>query len=878
MLPRYKTVLLLICGLVICDLAHGQRISLDFGDVELRVALRIFATQGGVNVVFSERQVAGMRTTCIYGGDREDEALECILKGTSLKAERVRRRQYVLTDLPNQSEPEPSAVLRGFVTDAISGELLTGANIYLPEVRLGTITNEAGYFAMTGLPPTEYTARISYVGYVAVDTILSTASRQDIQILLQPAILFESELTLEAARIKPFAVEPGLLKVPIGTFQRLPGSPGRGDLLNALRWLPGVNRAGSGASGLVVRGSAPDQNLYLLDGVPVYHPWHAFSLVSTFQSETFKNVQLYRGSFPAEYGGRLSAVLDAELKDGSRDKLTAVAGADLLSVRIFAEGPLSERVSMMASARRSYIDQIIGTVQPVSDGTTLDTLRTGYYFWDGSTKVTWRYSNRRRLSLSFYGGRDALDLHLPFDISLDVTSPNFRDWLRPADLFFKVDSYWSNYVANARYQYLYSDDLFLTASIYSSSYLARESIYIQPIVSSSVDSRYRVNLQDNGIKLDIDYYPSFTNQVRVGLRGVRRYFGSSLYATVRRTPRSEETTAQRDRLTVFEVVGYIQDTWKPSPALQVQPGLRVSSLLGNSPVSFEPRLGVRLSAGQFVLRGFSGIQVQYVHRIRDRYSFLYDLVSARWVPASGSEGPSRSYNASLGIATNVDPRVTMSVDTYWHLSRGILLPIDESRNKDGLEGPGIELGTLLGQYVRGEALSYGLECMVRVSRGPWLGWLSYSAGRSHSRTQDESDRIWRPTRYDTPQFLEAVVQRDLKNWFLAVSSTWRSGYPVTIPMARYSVGDILEEEPQRYLYRPHVNNGRLPATLRLGLQAGYTFEAAGAQFNVQAQIYNLTNRLNVVGYAFDPDVDGPVEAEKLYGFRLFPLLAVTVTL
>jgi len=878
MCPKWKSLLLCACWLLVSDAAWAQDIQLNFRDVGLREALVIFAAQEGVDIVFSESQVAGLRATCAYGGGDTEDAIACILRGTPLRAERVRRRQYVLAQVAQESVPAQTGTIGGFVTDAESGEALPGANVYLPDVRLGTITNEAGYFALSDLPRVDYAVRISFVGYASADTVMAANPGPAVQVQLLPAMIMEAEQTVEAARVKPFAVEPGLMRVPTAALERLPGTPGKGDLLNALRWLPGVNRAGSGAHGLVIRGNAPDQNLYLLDGAPVYHPWHAFNLVSTFQSETFKNVRLYRGSFPAEHGGRLSAVLDAEMKDGSREQIEGVAAADLFSARFFAEGPLSDRISMMVAVRRSYLDQLIGKTQPVSEGEVVDTMRTGYYFFDGSAKVSWRPSNRKRLSLSIYGGRDVLDLRLPFDISLDFISPDFQDWLRPSDLFFEVDSHWGNYVANARYQYLYSDHLFVTAALYSSSYIARESIYIQPVVSSSVTSRYDVRLQDNGLKLDVDHYPSLTHQLRAGFRAVRRSFGSSLDAVIKRTPRSTDAMDQEDNLTVFELVGYVQDTWQPMASLQVQPGLRVSALVGNSLVSLEPRLGVRFSVGTVILRGFAGVQTQYVHRIRDRYSFLYDLVSARWVPASGAEKPSRSFNASLGAATNMRPGITISLDAYWHKSSDILLPRDETRNKEGLEGPGIELGTLLGQYVRGQARTYGLECMIRTSYGPWQGWLSYSAGRSESRTPDLRDSAWRPARYDVPQFLEAVVLRDVGQFFFAVSSTWRSGYPITVPEARYAVGDILDDTPRRYLHRPYVNNGRLPPTFRLGIQAGYWFMLEGSRISVQAQIYNLTNRRNVIGRVYDPEGAGPVRADNLYGFPLIPLAAIQFSL
>ena len=491
------------------------------------------------------------------------------------------------------------------MSDATSGELLPGAHVYLPDVRLGTTTNGAGYFAIPRLPVTTYRVGVSFVGFASRDTLIRAEPSAAAVIKLRPITFETPAAEVEADQGVPYAVEPGVMRVPTEALQRLPGAPGEADLLHGLRWIPGVQRAGASASGLVVRGGAPDQNLFLLDGAPVYHPWHAFSLVSTFHSEAFKNVRLYRGSFPAEYGGRLSAVLDAEMKDGNRSNISTTVALGALSARALLEMPLNDRWSYMVSARRSYIDRIIGTTHLVESGGVQDTMRTGYYFLDLSSKVTWRPTPSQKLSFSVYGGRDAWDLRLPFDITADLTSSlRLRDWLRPSDLYFELDTNWGNYVFNLRYQWLFSEQLFLTAAAYSSSYYARERTYIQPITSSAVSSWYTVDLHDKGVKVDVDYYPSPTHQVRTGIRLVHRSFRSELDATIRRSPGAVDQSDQDSRLYAAELVAYVQDTWQPTAELQIQPGIRASILSGGARLLVDPRIGVRYDGGRFILRAF----------------------------------------------------------------------------------------------------------------------------------------------------------------------------------------------------------------------------------------------------------------------------------
>ena len=854
-------------------LTRAQTIQVDVKDEALKESLARFSAEERIDIVFSERQVRGKRANCAYEGEILGDAFACLLSGQGLRAERVRRRQFVLASVSASSSREaetPRGMLRGFVVDAGSEEVLPGAHIYLQSLRIGATTNEAGYFALSSLPREDYSIRFSYLGYASKDTLLS-AGAGPVRVQLRPINLRAEGIVVEAEQAEEYAVEPGIIHVPVHAIEDMPAVPGEADLLQALRWLPGVRKVGSGNGGLIVRGGEPDQNLYLLDGAPVYQPWHALSLISTFQPETFKDIRLYQGSFPAEHGGRLSAVLDAELKDGGNGP-RGLASVGLLSGRFILESPLENGVSAMVSGRRSYLDQLLGTVHPVHDGGVRDTMRTGYYFYDASGKITWRPSQKHRISLSGYGGADVFDLRLPFDISL-----NFADWLKPSKLFFEVGTRWSNRLLNARYQYLYSSRMFLTATAYLSGYSARERIYVQPTVSSSITSDYNVDVLDVGLKVDADYYPSLAHQVRAGLRVVHRRFSSSLDALVRRSPGSTSLTDQESDQRAMELVMYVQDTWQPAPRWQIQPGLRASLLSGSSRLRIGPRLGLRYAAvnNRLILRAAVGAHVQYMHRMRDRYSLLYDLVSSRWIPASKSVDPSTSVHYSLGAVGLFVPGVSLTVDTYWHISERVLLPRDEFQTKDGLEGPGIALGTLLGQYTRGRARAYGLESTLQVERGPWRAWLSYAAGRSESLAPELGETQFRIVRYDVPQSFRGALRRAMRRWEFSLSALWRSGLPLTVPVARYAVGDPLSDEPTRFLSRPSINNGRLPPYLRFDVLVGHRFVIENVRVRIQAQVYNVTARRNIINRVFDPSVEDAVGIRNRRSLPAIPMLEIT---
>ncbi len=402
----------------------------------------------------------------------------------------------------------------------------------------------------------------------------------------------------------------------------------------------------------------------------------------------------------------------------------------------------------MLSGRRSYIDRIIGRSHPVEDDFgRKDTLRTGYHFYDWSAKYSFRPDARSSVSISWYSGRDALDLRLPFDLSLD-----FSSWLRPADLFFEVDQEWGNRILSTRYQRLLSSRLFLTGTLFYSRYRARENALIRPSQASRVASAYRVDLEDTGARVVLDWYPSLSHQVRFGAEAVQHRFDSGIDARIAYTPTLVEPLEEASRTQAAEVSLFIQDTWSPGPTVRVLPGIR-ASWFGSEPfLRVVPRLSVQWVAEPtwVILRAAASSHVQYLQRIRDRNAYLYDLVSSRWIPAQADAPPARSRQVSLGGESHGIPRTVLHVDGFVREGSGTLLPEDNFQSKNGLLGPGIEVATLLGQYDRGEERSRGIEVGTQTRTDRWLIMTSYTRARSENRIAASPKASFRPARFDTP--------------------------------------------------------------------------------------------------------------------------------
>lgn len=860
------------------DTAQAQRIRLDMQAQPLSEALGTLRAQSGIDVVYAQRLVTGTTVSCQYTGARPDQALACLLNGTDLRAQQVRRRQYVLVARSSPSSPAQRQaerqMLAGFVADAETQDALPGAHIYLTELQVGTTTNQAGYFAFPSLPPGRYAARISFLGYEVRDTTLATGQTTRLALTPQPlessGVLIEGVISEEAQERMP-----GMLSVELDQLNQMP-SLGEQDLFQALRWTPGIRKSGMINGGLSVRGSQPDQNLYLLDGAPVYHPWHAFSLVSTFQTGTLKSSNLYRSAFPAEHGGRLASVLDAQMKDGNRTDPHAEVALSVLSGRFRVESPITPSVSFMLSGRRSYLDMLIGRTHPVQDATTgrRDTLRTGYYFYDVSGKLTARPNDRHRLSLSAYRGRDDLDLRLPFDLSLD-----FSSWLRPTDLFFEVKQGWENRLISAQHQYLASEDLFVTTTAYHSGYLANEGSFVQPTTTASLTSDYRVELRDMGLKVNADYYRSVAHEVKAGIQVTHQQFGSTLQSDLRRSSDAVDSLSQRSRLQAVKLIGYVQDTWKPAPRWEVQPGVRVSYFSGGQHLHVRPRLSARYTVhpDHLVLRGSGGAYVQYLHRLRDRHSLAYDLVSSRWVPSSARVRPATSWQASLGAQSNPWPGLTVELTAYSRRADHVLIPEDAYRIKDGLEGPGIKVGALRGQYAATHERAWGGELSARYERGPWNVQLGMARARSWVEAPPLEGEGYRPADLDMPYSVRTAVSWNRGHWEAALAGEVRSGYPHSEPTARYALGDLIDRDPVTYLYRPQVNNRRLPRYARLDAALGYRFQWLAAQWRVKLSVYNVTNRRNIVRRRYVPEEDN-VRVDDRRGLPVLPLIELEVAL
>ncbi len=829
-----------------------------WSNVPLEAALFEISDFAGIAVVFAHRLVGGQRITASYKvGDDPDAALDAMLAGTGLRAERIRRGRYVIIAEPLNvlfDDPDPAAftgTMRGHVVDAVTGDPLWGAHVWLVEVDLGDVVGRDGSFSVPGIPTGEYLVRFSHVGYKPVRSRLSV---YPVSPQVPPTIRLQPEIfTAEGATVQPGAepeASPGSTDLAARQAAALSVNLGEGDLAQTLVWLPGLSRSGAGRGELSVRGADPGMTHYVLDGVPFIQPWHAFGQFSAFQPEALQSVRFHKGSLPAELGDGLAGVVELETKDGLVARPSGVAAISPVAVRAMVEAPLANRTGLFFSVRRSTLGWLFPpSLNRQSAAVVLDPLGTdgregatdaGHVFYDAEARLSWNPRERHRLTVGGYVGGDHLSA--PGLISSSMLSSDNR---------------WGNALGSIKYSVL-GRQAFVSAMVYHTRFDSDETTLAQDS-TFEVERANEVGFRESGGRVDVDYFHSVSHQLRFGLRIRQQRLAAHI---VENLVNGDDIPRGRDEEASSETVDgeiYMQDMWQPSSAWRLQLGLRAGIYADGTYLDFSPRVHVRwtVSPEHLYLRGGLSRQVQSLHRIRDRYAYTYDLATSRWLLSGDGVSPASAWQVGLGTEWAPSQSFAFSVDGYGRLLNDILEPIDPFGVGDALLGPGVGVADLLRFYRPSNGHAYGVEFAGRADRGAWVFGLSYSLSRATVNVSGEGG--WRQSRYDRPHVLGFLIQRRGTNWSLAARLTVQSGLPT---VAGNSSGELAES--------------RFPTEVRVDLSAGYRFPWLGFRWDVQAQALNLAGRPSTEQPQF-ADGNAAFLATDVRSRALLPLLSLKAT-
>ena len=721
-----------------------------------------------------------------------------LLKGLLLTMGMIPTMSHASLD-PDEGK---KVTLSGYIKDASNGEALIGAVIYIEEIESGAVTNFYGYYSVT-VAPGNYTLAYRYIGYQTVvkNLELSEDIRLDVELEAEGQELNEVVVSAEREDQNVTSIEMSVERVDIKTITNLPALMGENDVIKGIQLLPGVSTVGEGASGFNVRGGSVGQNLILLDEAPVYNSSHLFGFFSVFNPDAVKDVKLYKGVMPARFGGRLSSLLDVRMKDGNSKELHGSGGIGFIFSRFNLEGPLiKNKSSFIIAARRSYIDALLAPFYEQLD------LPKGFglRFSDLTLKTNFTVNENNTLFLSSYIGRDVFN----FDQQQGFS--------------------WGNQTATLRWNHLFSDKLFLNTSFIYSNY-----DYELAFGDDEEDQfDWESNVETFNLKPQFDWYFNSDNNIRFGL-DVNYY--DFLPAEAVSISRSNRTDIKIDRKYALEYAAYLENEQKIGKRFKLNYGLRWSGFtrLGRDTVynfrdlepgerkeiigfrsyqsgdrisffdTFEPRLLVNFSIDDrsSIKLGFSR-NAQYIHLVSNTTaSNPLDV----WTPSGPNISPQVGLQYSGGYFRNFrNNEFETSVEFYYKKSENQL---------DYIDGADLLLNKFLeGDLLVGEARAYGMELYFKKNRGRFNGWISYTLGKTETKTPEINRGDWYPARFDQRHSIKSVVFCELqKGLTFSATLTVLSGTPTTYPDGRiYQQGYAIpvNSEDRR-------NNVRIPWYHRL---------------------------------------------------------------
>jgi hypothetical protein len=738
--------------------------------------------------------------------------------------------------------------LSGYLKDKANGEALIGASVYIPDLKTGVSTNPYGFFSVS-VPQGSYSIKFTYVGYQTQSPVINLNENKQINVLLEEETKQIEEVVISSER-KDRNVENlqmSMEKVQVKMIKKLPSFMGEVDIIKSITLLPGIQNGGEGSSGLYVRGGGPDENLMILDEAPVYNASHLLGFFSVFNSDAIKDVQVYKGGIPAEYGGKASSVIDIRMKDGNSQQLGVSGGIGNISSRLTVEGPIiKDKWSFIVSGRRTYADYL-GRLAG------LEALKENkLYFYDLNLKTNIVVNDKNRLYFSAYTG---------------------DDYFKAGESIYMR---WGNMTSTARWNHLFSNKLFSNTSLIYSQY-----DYNLGVPKGSADQfDWTSQIADYNFKEDFSWYLNSKNKLTLGFNAIYHHFNPG---QVKAGENSYFSNIKMTNYNALDNTAYISNEQSIGPRLTVRYGLRYSyfqqigkgkvtqylhpdkpnekeiigvgeygsgKLIPPSYQNLEPRLGVK-----YVLTPQSSIKASY-NRMAQNLHLISNTNSPTpldiWLPSNTYIKPLIANQLGLGYFRNFKENMfETSVETFYKKMTNVI------DYKDGAELFLKE--NLETELLHGSGYAYGLELYAKKQEGRLTGWLSYTWSKSMRKVPDFNGGKAYPSSYDRTHNVSFVASYELKRR-LTLSTTWvyLTGNPTSYPVAKYDV------QGNTFYYYSSRNSNRIPAYHRLDLSLNYDFkknDRKKVKQSLNFAIYNVYARRNAYSVTFRQNKDNPTISE-----------------
>jgi outer membrane cobalamin receptor len=756
--------------------------------------------------------------------------------------------------------------LSGTIKDNSNGEDLIGVTIFVKELPgIGTVTNLYGFYSIT-LPKGEYTFQYSYVGYKTIEfkANLNQNIKNNIELSSGSTDLEIVEISAEREDENIRSNEMSVTKIDMKEIESIPVLFGERDILKTIQLLPGVKSGGEGNAGFFVRGGSSDQNLILLDGAPVYNASHLLGFFSVFNSDAIKDLKLYKGGMPAEYGGRLSSVMDIKMKEGNSKEFAASGGIGLIASKLTIEAPIvKNKGSFIISGRRTYADLFLKLSK------NEDQRNTSLYFYDLNMKANYQFSDKDRLFISGYFGRDNLGFADRFAFN------------------------WGNSTGTIRWNHLYNDKLFSNTSIIFSNFN-----YLIDIKAAG----FKINskIQDITLKQDLDFFWNEKNKLNFGGSIIHHTFDPGEISS---SGEAIGDTKIENRYSLESGL-YVSNEHKFNELWSATYGLRYSNFTQIGPGEIysydekgnvtdtsnynnyetvksynglEPRLSIN-----YILNETSSIKTSY----NRNYQYLHLLSNSSgsnptdsWLPSSNNIKPQIADQVALGYFKNFKGNTyEFSVETYYKALQNTI---------DYRTGAEITLNaTVEGELLYGKGRAYGFEFFLKKRKGNFTGWISYTLARTEVNFDEINEGNWYPAKQDRTHDLSVVAMYKVSER-VSLSSTfvYYTGNAVTFPTGKYVVDN------QTINLYSERNGSRMPAYHRMDVGLVWdgknyreilnpdTGEKEKVKKKFQSSwnfsIYNLYARENAYSYTFRENEDDPTKTEtvRLSLFKIIPSIS-----
>lgn len=765
---------------------------------------------------------------------------------------------FILFAFPGFSQ---KITISGTVKEEGTGENLIGANIYDKVSQKGTVANQFGFYSYTTTGDS-LDLYFSFVGFQAKHIQFQAKKDTVINVTLLPDGALE-EVVVSASDMDQIQeiTRMSSVNVPIEQIKELPALMGEVDVFKVLQLLPGVQSGTEGGSGLYVRGGGPDQNLILLDGVPVYNASHLFGFFSVFNADAINNVELIKGGFPSRYGGRLSSVIDISMKEGNMQEFKGEGSIGLIASKVTFEGPIKkDKTSFILSARRTYLDIL---AQPIIKASTEGDENIGYYFYDLNGKVNHIINDKNRLYLSVYSGDDkAYSKYKNFYVN-----DNER-----TDYDEEFGLKWGNFIAALRWNNVINSRLFsnytFTYSRYNFDLFSNYEETITGLGTTETNvysDRYFSGIRDWAGRADFEFIPNPDHYFRFGTNVIFHKFSPGVYAS-KSSSGDNDLQLGADELNSTEYSVYAEDDVNISSRLKANLGLHYSGFNTDNQNynSLQPRISAR-----YLLNESTSVKASYVTMAQ----FIHLLTNAGlglptdlWVPATDKIGPQKAMQVALGGVKNFNS-FEFSAEAYYKTMDGLI------EYKDGATYLNLD-EDWQDKVAVGEGVSYGLELLLQKKVGKISGWIGYTLSKTERRFDEINFGEWFPYKYDRRHDVSIALTHDWKdNKDFSLVWVYGTGNAVSLPTQRYEGAEV----DTRFggSWRPDIeyyesrNNFRNRAYHRLDLSFSWWKTKKWGERKWTLGIYNVYNRMN----PFFMDIGYDQQSnKKVKQYSLFPII------